>query len=309
MKRILLPFLLFFVVSVNAQKTLQERLGYSKDAKLLILHADDLGMSHSENAATFYAMEHGSVNSASIMMPTPWITEAANYQHDHPNADFGLHLTLTSEWNYLNWGSVASSSTVSGLLNKNGFFFSTVDSVYRNATTVEVEKELRAQIEKARSLGIDITHLDSHMGTLFGRPDYLKVLIKLGREYKLPVLLSKPIFKMGFNVDLDSLTTDKDVMLDMIYMAYPQNYKDGMENFYTSTLKSLKPGVSEIIFHLGYNDSEMQAATIDHPDYGAEWRQADFNFFSSDKCKTLLTENNIQLITWREIRDKLIRNK
>jgi predicted glycoside hydrolase/deacetylase ChbG (UPF0249 family) len=309
MKRILLPFLLFFVVSVNAQKTLQERLGYSKDAKLLILHADDLGMSHSENAATFYAMEHGSVNSASIMMPTPWITEAANYQHDHPNADFGLHLTLTSEWNYLNWGSVASSSTVSGLLNKNGFFFSTVDSVYRNATTVEVEKELRAQIEKARSLGIDITHLDSHMGTLFGRPDYLKVLIKLGREYKLPVLLSKPIFKMGFNVDLDSLTTDKDVMLDMIYMAYPQNYKDGMENFYTSTLKSLKPGVSEIIFHLGYNDSEMQAATIDHPDYGAEWRQADFNFFTSDECKTLLKKNNIQLITWREIRDKLIRNK
>lgn len=307
MKKLLLPFLLFFAVSINAQKTLQERLGYSKDAKLLILHADDLGMSHSENAATFYAMEHGSVSSASIMMPTPWITEAANYQHNHPNADFGLHLTITSEWNYLKWGAVASSSGVQGLLNKNGFFFSTVDSVYRSSSAAEVEKELRAQIEKARSLGIDITHLDSHMGTLFGRADYLKVLIKLGREYKLPVLLSKPIFKMGFNIDLDSLTTDKDVTLDMIYMAYPQNYKDGMESFYTRIIKSLKPGVSEIIFHLGYNDSEMQAATIDHPDYGAEWRQADFNFFSSDKCKALLKENNIQLITWREIRDKLIR--
>jgi predicted glycoside hydrolase/deacetylase ChbG (UPF0249 family) len=308
MKKLFPPFLLIIVVSVDAQKTLQERLGYSKDAKLLILHADDLGMSHSENAATFYGIEHGSISSASIMMPTPWIAEAANYQHQHPTADFGLHLTLTSEWNYLKWGSVAPSSNVPGLLNKNGFLFSSVDSVYRTATAAEVEKELRAQIEKARSLGIDITHLDSHMGTLFGRTDYLKVLIKLGREYKVPVLLCKPIFKLAFHVDLDSLTTDKDVAIDMIYMAYPPDYKNGMDNFYTGILKSLKPGVSELIFHAAYNDSEMQAATIDHPDYGAEWRQADFNFFSGEKCKTVLQEQNIRLITWREIRDKLLRN-
>jgi len=307
MRKFFLFFLLAIAVSVNAQKTLQERLGYSKDAKLLILHADDLGMSHSENAATFYGMERGSINSASIMMPTSWISEAASYQHQHPAADFGLHLTLTSEWNYLKWGSVAASSNVPGLLNKNGFLFPSVDSVYKSATAAEVEKELRAQIEKAKQLGIDITHLDSHMGTLFGRSDYLKVLIKLGREYKLPVLLCKPIFKLGFQVDLDSLTTDKDVTIDMIYMAYPQDYKNGMENFYTGVLRSLKPGVSEIIFHAGYNDGEMQAATLDHPDYGAEWRQADFNFFSGDKCKALLKEQNIQLITWREIRDKLIR--
>ena len=307
MKKLLVLFLTACAITANAQKTLQERLGYPKDAKLLILHADDLGMSHSENAATFYGIEHGSISSASIMMPTPWITEAANYQHKHPTADFGLHLTLTSEWNYLKWGSVAPSSSVKGLLNKNGFLFATVDSVYGSASAADVEKELRAQIEKAKSLGIDITHLDSHMGTLFGRTDYLKVLIKLGREYKLPVLLCKPIFKLAFHVDLDSLTTDKDVTIDMIYMAYPQDYKNGMENFYTGILKSLKPGVSELIFHVAYNDSEMQAAAIDHPDYGAEWRQADFNFFSSDKCKALLKEENIQLITWREIRDKLIR--
>jgi predicted glycoside hydrolase/deacetylase ChbG (UPF0249 family) len=223
MKNLLLAFLLLSIITANAQKTLQEKLGYSKDTKLLILHADDLGMSHSENAATFYGMEHGSINSASIMMPTPWITEAANYQHNHPTADFGLHLTLTSEWTYLKWGSVSTSSNVPGLLNKNGFFFSSVDSVYRTATAAEVEMELRAQIEKAKSLDIDFTHLDSHMGTLFGRADYLKALIKLGREYKVPVLLCKPIFKLAFHIDLDSLTTDKDVTIDVIYMAYPQD--------------------------------------------------------------------------------------
>jgi predicted glycoside hydrolase/deacetylase ChbG (UPF0249 family) len=309
MKKIFLSIISLWIISteVLAQKTLQEKLGYSKNSKLLILHADDLGMSHSENAATIYAMEKGSVNSASIMMPTPWVMEVANYQHRHPSTDFGLHLTLTSEWNYLKWGSVASKADVPGLLNKNGFFFSSLDSVYGSATTTEVEKELRAQIEKAKQFGIDVTHLDSHMGTLFGRPDYLKILFKLGREYKLPVLLSKPGFKLVFNVDLDSMTSDKDVVLDMIYTASPQDYKNGMEKYYTGVLRSLKPGVSELIFHVGYNDSEMQAATVDHNDWGAAWRQADFNFFTSDNCKKLLKEQNIQLITWREIRDKLLR--
>ena len=307
MKIIFLPVILLSLINAKAQKTLQERLGYSKDSKLLILHADDLGMSHSENAATIYAMEHGSVNSAAIMVPTPWFSEIAAYARAYPMADLGLHLTLTSEWNFLKWGPVASKSEVPGLVNKNGFFFSSVDSVHRSATPAEVEKELRAQIEKAKLFGIDVTHLDSHMGTLFGRSDYLKVLIKLGREYKLPVLLSKPGFKIAFNVNLDTMTNDQDVTLDMIYTASPQDYKNGMENYYTTVLRSLQPGVSILIFHVGYDDSEMQAATIDHVDWGAKWRQDDFNFFTNEKCKMLLKEQNIQLITWREIRDKLIR--
>ena len=307
MKIIFLPVILLSLINAKAQKTLQERLGYSKDSRLLILHADDLGMSHSENAATIFAMEHGSVNSAAIMVPTPWFSEIAAYARTHPTADLGLHLTLTSEWNFLKWGPIANKSDVPGLLNRNGFFFSSVDSVHRSATPAEVEKELRAQIEKAKLFGIDVTHLDSHMGTLFGRSDYLKVLIKLGREYKLPVLLSKPGFKLAFNVDLDTMTNDQDVTLDMIYTASPQDYKKGMENYYTAVLRSLQPGVSILIFHVGYDDSEMQAATIDHIDWGAKWRQDDFNFFTSEKCKALLKEQNVQLITWREIRDKLIR--
>ena len=309
MKQLILSLLCLcaFAAITLAQKTLQEKLGYSKDAKLLILHADDLGMSHSENAATFYSMENGVVNSASIMIPTPWVVEVAAYQHNHPQADFGLHLTLTSEWNYLKWGSVASKSEVPGLLNKNGFFFSSLDSVYASATAAEVEKELRGQIEKAKILGIDVTHLDSHMGTLFGKPDYLKVLIKLGREYKLPVLLSKVGFKAVFGEDIGAIISDEDVSLDMIYTASPQDYKNGMEKYYGGVLKSLGPGVSELIFHVGYNDSELKAATIDHGDWGAAWRQADFDFFTSENCKKLLKQHNIQLITWREIRNKLVR--
>ena len=308
MKKISLSFLLnIAILSLQAQKTLQEKLGYSKESKLLILHADDLGMSHSENAATIYAMENGSVNSASIMVPCPWFSEIAAYARNHPTADLGLHLTLNSEWNFLKWGPVASRTEVPGLINHNGFLFSSIDSVHRSAKPGEVEKELRAQIEKAKQFGIDITHLDSHMGALFGNAEYLKVLIKLGREYKVPVMLSKPGFLAAFNDNLDSLVTDKDVLLDMIYTASPDDYKKGMENYYTGVFKSLQPGVSIIIFHTGYDDSEMKAATIDHVDWGATWRQADFNFFTSENCKRLLKEQNIHLITWREIRDKLLK--
>jgi predicted glycoside hydrolase/deacetylase ChbG (UPF0249 family) len=307
MKKILICVLFLQAFITHGQKTLQEKLGFPKGSKLLILHGDDLGMSHSENSATTYGMEHGSINSASIMVPAPWFSEIAAYARAHPMADFGLHLTLTSEWDFFKWGPVASKSEVPGLVNKNGYLFSSVDSVLRSATAEEVEKELRAQIEKARQFGIDFTHFDSHMGTIFSKPEYLKVLIKLGREYKVPVLLSKAVFLAVFSVNLDSLTTNKDVLIDMIYMANSQNYNSGMENYYTQVFKALQPGVSMLIFHAGYNDSEMKAATINHVDFGADWRQADFDFFTSENCKRLLKENDIHLITWREIRDKLLR--
>ena len=307
MKKILLPALLFSVLFASSQPTLQEKLGYSKDSKLLIIHADDLGVSHSEDEASIAAMEKGSVNSASIMVPCPWFPEIAEYVRTHPKADLGLHLTLTSEWKYYKWGPVMANEKVPGLVNNKGYLYESVDSVIRSAMTSEVEKELRAQIERAKSFGIDFTHFDSHMGTLFSKAEYLETLIKLGREYKVPVLLSKPAFLYAYNLNLDSFTNNKDVLLDMIYMANPEDYKKGMGNYYTGVLQSLQPGVSEIIIHTAFDDGEMQAVTIDHADWGAAWRQADYNFFTGENCKKLLQENNIHLITWREIRDKLLR--
>jgi chitin disaccharide deacetylase len=302
MKKLLLPISFLLALTTIAQQTLQERLGYSKNAKLLIVHADDLGVAHSEDNASFIALEKGSVSSASIMVPCPWLSEVAAYAATHPKADLGLHLTLTSEWNFYKWGPVADKQNVPGLVNKNGYFFSSVDSVIKSSNAIEVEKELRAQIEKAKLSGIDFTHLDSHMGTLYSSKDYLQLLLKLGREYKVPVMLNKDVLAMSA-----SSVNDKDVMLDNIYIESPQDYAKGTEVFYTNILQSLKPGVSEIIIHAAYDNSEMQAVTVDHPDYGASWRQADFNFFISETCKKLLQQNGIQLITWREIRDKIIR--
>jgi chitin disaccharide deacetylase len=290
---------------LHGQLTTQEKLGYPKDTKLLIIHADDLGVSHSENQATIQSMEKGVTNSASIMVPTPWFSEIAAYAVANPKADFGLHLTLTSEWKYYKWRPL--SDEVPGLSNKQGFFFASADSVYKAATVAEIEKELRKQIEKAKHFGVDFTHFDSHMATLFGNTEYLKLLISLGREYKVPVLLARTGPRSVFNVDLTDFVTDKDIMMDGIYTASPADFKKGMEQFYTEIMKTMKPGLNTIIMHTAYDDTEMRAVTIDHPDWGAAWRQADYDFFTSEKCKKLLSDQKIKLITWREVRDKLLR--
>ena len=303
-----MAFLLLQVLAMAQPKTIQERLGYSKDTKLLIIHADDLGVAQSENAASMYAMEKGAVTSGSIMMPCPWMVDIAAYARAHPNADLGLHLTLTSEWQYYKWGGVAMPAKTGSLLNNDGFLYSGLDSLYKFARTEEVETEIRAQIERARQFGIDPTHFDAHMGCLFARPDYLLILIKLGREYRVPVLLNRNAFKLMYNIDLDKFISDKEVLVDNVMMLQPNDYKAGTVQYYTKTLQSMLPGLNCILLHAAYDNDEMKAVTINHPDYGAAWRQADLDFFTSTACRDLLQQQHIKLITWKEIRDKLFRN-
>ena len=294
------------IFSWGQTKSIQEKLGYPKDARLVIIHADDLGVSHSENAASIVAMEKGCVSSASIMVPCPWMPEIAAYAQSHPSADFGLHITLTSEWKYYKWGPVTAKEKVPGLVNKNGFLYSTVDSVYGSASVAEVETEIRNQVLRAKHFGIDPTHLDAHMGTALQKLDYLKSYLKVGHEFKIPVFIPKQLEGL-FKIKFDTILSDKDVLVDNILSASPQDFKNGFANFYTNGLKNLKPGLTYLILHTAYDDAEMRAVTIDHPDWGSAWRQADFDYFTSEECKKVLKENNIYVITWREIRDKIVR--
>lgn len=301
-------FLLFFTTSFafSQPTTLQERLGYAKDSKLLIIHADDLGVSHSENMASIDALEKGSVSSASIMVPCPWFPEIAAYSKANPKADLGLHLTLTSEWKVYKWGPVTSHDEVSSLLDAQGYLNESVGPLIQNAKPEHVEKELRNQIERAKKFGIDPTHFDAHMGAALASPDFLQILLKLGREYRVPVHIGKE-FSQFFNFDFSKYLTGMDVVIDRTIMASGPNYKSGMENFYTEQLKSLQPGVHVLLLHAAYDNDEMKAVTIGHEDFGATWRQHDVNFFTSKKCKELIEEQKIKVITWREIRDKLLR--
>lgn len=281
--------------------SLAERLGYPADAKLLLIHADDLGMAHSVNKATFEAMSRGPVNSASIMPPTPWLPEVAELARTNPNHDLGIHLTLTSEWLYLRWGAVASRDAVSSLLDENGYFYDNCDSLGAHAKAEELERELRAQIERVKVLGITPTHFDTHMGCLLRtNTTLLSTYLKLGREYKVPLRLSRNLVE-SLPDSLRSLITEKDIVIDQVYSATPQDFKNGMAAFYENVLLHLKPGVNEIIVHLAYRDAEMNGVSYNHPDWGARWRQADLDFFNSERCREILRQQNIQLITFREI--------
>lgn len=281
------------------QQTLAERLGHPRDAKLLIVHADDLGMSHSVNAATIKAFESGLVNSGSIMAPCPWFAEIATYARANPQADLGLHLTLTSEWTSFRWGPVTSKDRVSSLLDKTGYFYLTESEAAAKADPKEVEIEIRAQIERAKAFGIQPTHLDSHMGTLYQTKALFEVFLRVAREYKLPVRIAKTWFaRADF---LPSTLNPDDVFIDRILDINPSVTPNDWAKFYADEIKKLEPGVTEIVIHLAYDDAEMRGASHDHPNWGAAWRQRDLDYFTSNAFRQLLKDQQIKLITWRDL--------
>jgi predicted glycoside hydrolase/deacetylase ChbG (UPF0249 family) len=284
--------------TLSAQtKTVAERLGHPANAKLLIIHADDLGATHSIDAASLDALDKGAITSASIMMPTPWVTEVAAYAKTHPNADLGLHLTITAEWETYRWGSVASKDAVASLHDADGTFPRDVETVVKRAKPAEVERELRAQIDRAHAVGIRPTHLDSHMGALFATPELIATYIKVAREYKLPFLAT-----LGEQRDvLPTGLTDKDVLLNTVIIANPTIKVADWLSFYVDAVSRLKPGVSEMIVHLGYDDAELQAVMVGHVDYGSAWRQRDVDVVHSAAFKKALKDNNVILVTWRDM--------
>lgn len=291
---------LFAISEAHGQeKTIAERLGYPRDAKLLIVHADDLGMAHSVNGATIKALESGLVNSGSIMVPCPWFSEIATYARANPQADLGLHLTLTSEWTTFRWGPVSSKDRVSSLLDKDGYFYLTETDAASHADPKEVELEITAQVERARASGVQPTHLDSHMGTLYQNKALFEVFLRVARKYKLPVRVAR---EWGGRADfLQEVLKPEDVYIDRVLDINTSIAASDWASFYSDALKKLEPGVTEVVIHLAYDDAEMRGATFDHPNWGAAWRQRDFDFFTSETFRKLLQENQIKLITWREL--------
>jgi chitin disaccharide deacetylase len=290
--------LLSVASSLPAQtRTVAERLGYPRDAKLLILHADDLGFTHSADAASFDALDKGVISSASIMVPTPWITEVAAYARAHPDADLGLHLTLTAEWETYRWGSVESKDKVPSLLDPDGTFPNEDSVVAVRAKQAEIELELRAQIRRAMALGIRPTHLDSHMGSLFTTPALLAVYVKIAHEYHLPFLALRNNPFGGPPMPLEP----NDIPLDALIQAFEDGPADKWKAFYLNAIANLKPGLTEIIVHLGHDDAELQAVTVNHAPWGSAWRQRDYNVVNSPEFKKALQDNKVILVKWRDL--------
>jgi chitin disaccharide deacetylase len=284
-------------------RTLAERLGCSSEVRLLIVHADDFAFANAVNLALINGLGTGLINSGSVMVPCPWFPEVAAFARTHPEADLGLHLTLTSERTAYRWGPTAPITKVPSLIDRQYYFHRTWTSDTR-INSREVEIELRAQIEKAYAAGLRPTHLDSHQYRLqkSGRRLF-EVYLRLGRDYDLPVFVARNWFTQFPYLPL--ALTSRDAVIDQEVTIGDEVTPQQWPAYYRRAVESLQPGVTEIVIHPGLDNAELQALCADRPTWGAAWRQRDFDFFTSEEFRDLLAKHDIKLITWREIGTRL----
>ncbi|MGH7949114.1 MAG: polysaccharide deacetylase family protein [Candidatus Binataceae bacterium] len=284
---------------MQSEVTTAARLGHAEDARLLMINADDFGMCHDENEATMEGLVAGPFTSATILVTCPWFEEAAEFARANQQMAFGVHLTLTSEWENYKWGPLLGKRAVPSLADGRGYLWADVQSVYANDRLDEAEAELRAQIDRALASGIDVTHLDCHMGPLHLRADYHEVYARLARDYRLPIRVTprKLMRKMGFGEILERLERDGTAHPDHFYFGGPQRVEE-TETFWTNRIRELRAGISEIYCHPAYARAELRSCARD-----AAQREADFRFFTSDKARRLLGDEGVQLINYRTLRD------
>lgn len=289
-----------------------QRLGWGPKDKVVIFHIDDAGMSHGSNLGTAKALAEGVATSTSIMMPCSWVPEFRDYLKQHPEWDAGLHLTLTSEWDAYRWGPVAGKPAVPGLVDTDGYLWGEVVEVVAHATPQEVETEIRAQLEKAKGMGIKPTHLDSHMGTLFASKAYFERYIQLGIEKGIPVLVAGGhlhFLKQDSPVPLDGLTEMAErvwagglpVLDDIHASSYDWKDENKTERF-MAILEEMPPGLLEIVIHATEPTDEFPVFTG-----SAATRRGDLDAMIDAKLREFIVERGIILTTWRELKERRAR--
>jgi len=281
--------------------TLVERLGYKPTDKLLIINGDDTGMCHAANTATIDSLERGLMTSATIMVPCPWFTEIARYAKANPGKDFGVHLCHTSEWQVYRWGPVASRDNVPGLVDNEGYLWRSVPEVYQHATPGEALIEARAQVRKALDAGIDVTHLDTHMGALNFDPRYVQIYLQLGKEFDLPLRMPSQVTaaRFGFTNLRKQFAAKGIVFPDYLIYDELDEEKGGVKQFWLKTLRNLKPGVTELFIHAAKPTEELRHITN-------SWkiRSEEYEVFTNDEnVRKLVKELGIIRIGYRPLRD------
>lgn len=239
-------------------------LGYPPDARLLIVNGDDLGMCHAANVATFDALEHGLVTSASLMLCCPWAFDAIQRLCSLSNPDVGVHLTLTAEWRAYRWGPILGAARCPSLVDQDGFFHARPPAVHAQAAMTEAQAEVEAQLQRAYAWGLDPSHVDDHMGTLSTDRRYLALAIETARRHRLPLRLSpsrrraaETAADAAMPLDLSGLMTLDDIR--NIPLRDPASLQAGL----LENLRSLRPGVTELVLHAALPTPEAQAIMPD----------------------------------------------
>jgi hypothetical protein len=280
--------------------SLAERLGFKATDKILIVNVDDIGNSHAANTAVMDAMQTGLVTCATIIVPGPWFPEIANYARKHPQADFGVHLAHTSEWATLKWSPVANRTDVPGLVDPQGYLWPDIMSVYKNSTPEQAYIEARAQIKKAQAAGIDVTHLDSHMGTLQYNEAYFQVYRRLAKEFDLPLRMGSQELLAAQGGGQQRGQLDEDGIIYPDYLIHGgRKPSESMSDYWKRMLSDLKPGVTEAYIHASAAGDELSAFTNTAGDRAEEYRL----FTRDPEIRRILDAQNVRRVGYRALRD------
>ncbi len=288
-------------------KNWAEKLGWPTGKKVIMLHADDIGMCPEANIAAKEQLTKGEIQSAAVMIPCPNAEEFINWAKENPSMDIGLHLTLTSEWKKHRWGPITPDNEVPGLLDPEDKLWRSVPEVVQHATAEEVEKEIRAQIEQSIAWGYRPDHIDTHMGTLFGDPSYVKVYMKVAQEYGIPaniIDISVPAVlaefrAQGYPMDDSVVKMSEEYTLPKLdfFSSAPKadSYEEKVEAFKT-LIKSLPAGLTEIIFHPSVETDNLRGIT-------GSWQQRvwESQIFADPDLKEFFEEEGIIFTNWKEI--------
>jgi predicted glycoside hydrolase/deacetylase ChbG (UPF0249 family) len=284
MRRIRTVTVICAIMSFSAVRSVSAQTR-TPTAVSLLIRTDDIGMSHSVNMAMQKLVSTGMPVSVSVLFVCPWYQEAVEILKQHPNVSVGIHLALNSEWKYYRWGPVAGSTAVPSLVDENGFFFPSSEALHQhNPQVAEVEKELRAQIERALRSGVKIDYVDYHMGTVTRYPEFRDITERLAREYGLGM-------SEYFGEAEDTPQ----------YSAAPAAKGDSL----AVMINRLKPGLNLVVTHVGIDDAEL-GALLDMntdeplPDMSKN-RQGELTALTSPRFAAALKARNVELLTYRDL--------
>lgn len=328
MKNLLIILVLFFSApgySQDLSTTYAERLGFPKGKKVVILHIDDAGMSYDSNLGTERALKEGVANSVSVMMPCGWVPGFVHFLKENKDIDAGLHLTLTSEWAQYRWGPLAGKPMVKSLVDQEGALWPSVKDVVRNGSADHVETEIRAQLDRARTMGFEPTHMDSHMGTLFATPEFLQRYIKVGIEEKIPVMLPgghNTLIKVDERLEGEALDMIRKLgknlwdaglpVLDDLHntsygwvpenadkISKPQLQKYKADKYIRALKEEIQPGLTMVIMHCTHPTEVFR-----HISSSGVTREGDLLAMLDPRLRKAIQEEGIILTTWREVMER-----
>lgn len=283
------------------------KLGYSNNDRLVIIHTDDIGMCHASVQAFKDLWAFGTISSGAVMVPCPWFPAVAQMCRENPEIDMGVHATLNAEWESYRWGPVSTKEPASGLIDEAGYFHHWHPAVYENARPEAVDVEVNAQIDKALAAGIDVSHVDSHMGTIMN-PKFIQSYVQAAAKRLLPSLLphltAKGMDSMGLSEEekisympiMEMLKSMGVPMMDGI-LGMPLEHDHDHIEIAKKLLGEVPAGITHFIFHPSIDTPELRAVATD-------WRArvANYNAFMSDELKKFIESEDIRVIGYRALR-------